>query len=157
MSIDLHSNAISGSTFERIINETRTVIVFNEYSTHYLMIAKQEDGASSGGRIGSINGNGNRRYITIRAILEHPHFLRVAAVISANMDLRKPALLFLTLRNYGPATVIALVDVFRDSMPRKYYLLIKKIGFTFVFLCVFRIPDIITNQTSEETSRLYGK
>ncbi|KAF2898690.1 hypothetical protein ILUMI_07491 [Ignelater luminosus] len=62
MSLDIFHPGISDSTFEKIINEIRTTIVFDEYSTHYLITAKQEDGAVSAGQIKTTKINEGRHY-----------------------------------------------------------------------------------------------
>ncbi|KAF2887467.1 hypothetical protein ILUMI_18706 [Ignelater luminosus] len=99
MDLDLLHPALRSKTLQVSINKIPTILVFNEYPTHYLVIVKQANGITAAGKI--LTRRDINSEFPIDILADCRSFKQVAQYMAANLKLDKLMLLILTLQDYG--------------------------------------------------------
>lgn len=106
--------------FRAMIDCIPTEVMYFEHSNCDNVIVIQTGGIKTAGRVNPARRDGESRY-TFITVFRSGIFIEVAEVIAINLNITRPLVLFLMLRNYEAGTVMDLLDI-SEYVLGKYFI-----------------------------------
>lgn len=108
--------ALVTRAFQTTINDNPTEIVYNEYITYHLIVAKQAGGSVTACKVIPAEDSSVEPKFSVNEIGGNGEIKYEAERLAEILNIKKPLLLFFCLKDYEDETIMACIEALRKKV-----------------------------------------